>query len=116
MRYQSNIFIRKRFKRLLVFLFLIALSITISCNKDEDEEKEPEVHPPEIMLVKPDTTEFIISPGEEFLLSVIATSNPTSNTSLNLFRVLRNFDNSGYITVIDSVINTNHFMLEDWVC
>jgi hypothetical protein len=116
MRYQSNIFFRKRFKSLLVFLFLIALSITISCNKDEEEENEPEVYLPEIILVKPDTTEFIISPGEEFLLSVTATSNPTSNASLTLFRVLRNFNNFGYVTVFDSVINTNHFMLEDWVC
>ena len=115
MRYQSNILIRKKSGSLLVFLFLIATSFMVSCNKDE-EEKEPEIDPPEIILVKPDTTEFIISPGEEFLLSVIATSNPTSNASLSLFSVLRNFNNSGYITIIDSVINTSHFMLEDWVC
>ena len=100
MRYSINHFISKSSKSFLIVLFLITASLITSCNKDE-EEKEPEIDPPEIMLVKPDTTEFIISPGEEFLLSVTATSNPTSNASLTLFRVLRSFNNSGYITVID---------------
>lgn len=115
MRYQ-NIYFSKRSQNLFFFLLFISISYLVGCSKTEEPENEPAVYLPNISMTSPDSNKFIIGQDEEFLLSVMATSNATSNSSLILFQVLRNFNNEGYEIVEDSAINTQLFMLEDYAC
>jgi len=109
MKYQSAI--------LSNILFLIVLSLVFSCNK-ENEEPEPEVYLPEITLVSPDTTHIIVGRGEAFLLSITASINAKSTTSLSSLRIMRNYNNTGFETVLDSAIAIYGylFMLNNYTC
>ncbi len=113
MMYHLNFISKRKTKSLIGFLLLIALSVVVSCDKDDDEPTE---NSPVLNLIEPATTDFQIGPGEPFTLSVTASSNANSNASLTLFKVERNFNDSGYETVIDSVINTNQFELQGYQC
>ena len=73
MRYRSSTSFIRRTGNFFIFLSLITFSFVISCNK-EKEYNEPIDYSPEIILVKPSTTEIQVGPSEEFLLSILAKS------------------------------------------
>lgn len=119
MRNPNIIHRRKETNGLLVLILLITASFLSSCTKDEEGgENNPTVYLPEITIQSPDSTNFIIGTGDEFLLSITATINAQSSTSLSTLQIMHDYNNTGFETVLDSSIATYGylFMLNNYTC
>jgi hypothetical protein len=107
----------KRFVKFLLVPGLAVLSVIYwnSCAKDEDPEEVPSKKPG-LTILSPDTNYYDAYPTQQFLVSLMATSNITTNAMLNSFSITRKLNNDTPVTVFDTTnMNSSQFVLTNYV-
>jgi hypothetical protein len=101
--------------QIIIFLFSALILSQVSCSKKEDDDSSstPE-RKPVITLAFPDTNFIEAFPSQVILINLVAESNQISGKELSSFSVTSRFEDNSFVSVFDTVIHGNEFMLIDF--
>lgn len=101
------------------FIILLLVQFQYGCKKEDKDKDQPITTTdlsPQINILKPDSNNFTLDFGESFKLSVVASSNTNSNAALNYFKIEKEDNNGIFTSLIDTALNSDHFILNDLSC
>ncbi len=101
--------------RALIFIIATGLAFG-SCKKKETQEEPPVKTPPKITLIVPDTTDLILEPNQQFMVSLIANSDSSAGKTLTEFKISSYLEGQFPLDIFDTVLNGNLFRLDNYMC
>lgn len=106
--------LRSRIGKVLLALVAGSIIIQLSCSKKETEDPPVVEIKPKISLTSPDTSYLECHPLQVVSVTLTANSNLNTGKALSEFLITSKLDDNAFITVLDTVLTDNEFVLTDF--